>query len=127
MPLDLNSLRKGGAQAIVQKKEERRWNDLIDAVMEGRVIPVIGPDFLIDEEPDNNGNINNLHQQIIDILTSAYGIKSNPRSFSQLVYDKDFLYETNSDKEAIYMLINQILTQAIEENQLRPGNALHKL
>lgn len=127
MALDLKALRKGGANTIVQKKEERRWNDLIDAVMEGRVIPVIGPDFLVDEEPDNDGNISNLHQQIIDILTSAYGIESKPRSFSQLVYDKDFLYETNSDKEAIYMLINQILSQAVEENQLKPSHTLQKL
>lgn len=127
MPLDLNALKKGGTQAIVQKKEERRWNDLIDAVMDGRVIPVIGPDFLVDDELDNMGNINNLHQQIVDILTSAYGIESSPRSFSQLVYDKDFLYETNSDKDAIYMLINQILSQAVEENQLRPSHTLQKL
>lgn len=112
---------------IPQKKEERRWNELIDAVMDGRVIPVIGPDFLVDEEPDSEGNINNLHQQIIDIIASAYEIKSNPRSFSQLVYDKDFIYETNSDKEAIYMLINHILTQAVEEKKLRPSHALQKL
>jgi len=127
MPLDLNALKKGGSQTIVQKKEERRWKDLIDAVMDGRVIPVIGPDFLVDDEPDETGKINNLHQQIIDILTSAYGIKSRPRSFSQLVYDKDFLYETDSDKEAIYMLINQILTQAVDKNQLRPSHSLQKL
>lgn len=127
MPLALNTLKKDGKQTIVQKKEERRWNDLIDAVMEGKVIPVIGPDFLVDDEPDGKGNINNLHQQIIDILTSAYGIESNPRSFSQLVYDKDFLYETNSDKEAIYMLINQILSQAVYENQLRPSHTLQRL
>lgn len=126
MPLDLMSLRNG-KQAIVQKKEEKRWNDLIDAVMDGRVIPVIGPDFLLDEEPDEAGTVNNLHQQIINILVSAYDIESRPRSFSQLVYDKDFLYETNSDKEAIYMLINQILSQAEANHQLRPGHALQKL
>lgn len=127
MALDLNGLKKDGRQAIVQKKEEKRWNDLIDAVMDGRVIPVIGPDFLVEDDPDSSENINNLHQQIIDIITSAYGIESNPRSFSQLVYDKDFLYETNSDKEAIYMLINQILTQAVEEDQLHPSATLQKL
>lgn len=91
MALDLNGLKKDGRQAIVQKKEEKRWNDLIDAVMDGRVIPVIGPDFLVEDDPDSSENINNLHQQIIDIITSAYGIESNPCSFSQLVYDKDFL------------------------------------
>lgn len=126
MALDISALRKG-KQTIITKKEEKRWNDLIDAVMDGRVIPVIGPDFLVDEEPDANGNVSNLHQQIINIFASAYGVESNPKSFSQLVYDKDFLYETNSDREAIYMLINQILTQTMEEGQLHPGHLLQRL
>ena len=123
MALDISALRKG-SQSIVQKKEEKRWNELIDAVMDGKVIPVIGPDFLIDDEDDASEN---LHQQLINLLASAYGVQSEPKTFSQLVYDKDFLYETNSDKEAIYMLINQILNQALEENQLRPNRLLQKL
>lgn len=126
MALGLSSLRKG-TQSIVQKKEEKRWNELIDAVMDGKVIPVIGPDFLIDDEDGNEDNADNLHQQIINLLANAYGVESNPKTFSQLVYDKDFLYETNSDKEAIYMLINQILTEAIKEDQLRPNSVLQKL
>lgn len=126
MPIDISRLRTKKPD-IDQIKEERRWNDLIDAVMEGRVIPVIGSDFLVDDEPDSDGNVSNLHQQIIDILASAYNVSSNPKSFSQLVYDKAFRSETNSDKEAIYMLINQILTQALEENQLRPSNLLQRL
>lgn len=113
-------------EAIVLKKEEKRWNELIDAVMDGKVIPVIGPDFLIDDD-DNNESHDNLHQQIINIIASAFGVESNPKTFSQLVYDKDFLYETNSDKEAIYLVINQILTQAVEEGQLQPNTLLQKL
>ncbi len=126
MALDKLSLAKG-KKVIVLKKEEKRWNDLIDAVMEGKVIPVIGPDFLIDDEDEESLESGNLHQQIINLIASAYGIESNPKTFSQLVYDKDFIYETNSDKDAIYMLINQILTQAIEENQLQPNHLLQKL
>ena len=34
MALGLSSLKKG-TQSIVQKKEEKRWNELIDAVMDG--------------------------------------------------------------------------------------------
>ena len=126
MALGITTLKKG-SQTIVLKKEEKRWNELIDAVMDGKVIPVIGPDFLIDDEEGEEGGGANLHQQIIDFLASAYEVKSNPRSFSQLVYDKDFIYETNSDKEAIYMLINQILSQVIEEDQLHPNKLLLKL
>lgn len=116
--------------SIVQKKEEKRWNELIDAVMDGKVIPVIGPDFLIDDEdsdnPDNQ-NGENLHKQIIDLIASIYELDSKPKTFSQLVYDKKYLSENNSDKETIYVLIDQILNQAIEENQLQPNRLLQKL
>ena len=73
MALGLSSLQKG-TQSIVQKKEEKRWNELIDAVMDGKVIPVIGPDLLIDDEEENEDNADNLHQQIINLLANVYGV-----------------------------------------------------
>lgn len=109
---------------ISQRKEEKRWVELIEAVMEGKVIPVIGADFLVDKDDDNVGN---LHQQIIDILASSFEVKNNPESFSQLVYDKDFKYGTNNEKDAIYIFINQIINQAIEKEQLSPNKLMMKL
>lgn len=117
-------LSKPNLKDISQKKEEKRWSELIDAVMEGKVIPVIGADFLVDKEDENVGN---LHQQIIDVLASSFNVRSNPESFSQLVYDKDFQYGTNNDKDAVYILINQIINQAIEEEQLRPNKLMMRL
>jgi hypothetical protein len=111
-------------ESISLKKESKRWGELIDAVMDGKVIPVIGVDFLVDNDEDNVGN---LHQQIIDILASSFDVKSNPVSFSQLVYDKDFLYGTNNEKDVAYILINQILNQAIEEEQLSPNKLMMRL
>lgn len=111
-------------ESISLTKECKRWGELIDAVMEGKVIPVIGADFLVDKDEDNVGN---LHQQIVDILASSFDVKSNPESFSQLVYDKDFLYGTNNEKDAVYILINQILNQAIEEGQLSPNQLMMRL
>lgn len=105
-------------------KEGKRWGELIDAVMQGKVIPVIGADFLVDKDEDNVGN---LHQQIVDILASSFGVKSKPESFSQLVYDKDFLYGTNNEKDDVYILINQILNRAIEEEQLSPNKLMMRL
>ena len=64
---------------ISQRKEEKRWVELIEAVMEGKVIPVIGADFLVDKDDDNVGN---LHQQIIDILASSFEVKNNPESLT---------------------------------------------
>lgn len=124
MALGISTLKRD-AQSIVMKKEEKRWNELIDAVMDGKVIPVIGPDFLIDEEEGASGE--NLHQEIINLIASQYGVESAPKTFSQLVYDKDFLYETNSDKDVIYMIINQILNQAIGEDKLCPNSVLLRL
>ena len=37
-------------------------------------------------------------------------MKSRPESFSQLAYDKDFLYGTNYEVEAIYEKIENIKT-----------------
>lgn len=119
MALKISSLKD-----ISQKKEEKRWTELIDAVMKGKVVPVIGADFLVDKDDDNAGN---LHQQIIDILASHFNVRSNPESFSQLVYDKDFQYGTNNEKDAVYILINQIINQAIEEEQLSPNKLMMRL
>ena len=106
------------------KKEEKRWTELIDAVMEGKVIPVIGANFLIDNNEDNVGN---LHQQIVDALASFYDVKSSPESFSQLAYDRDFLYGTNYEGEAIYEKIDELLNQAIDEGQLSPNKLMMRL
>nr|WP_297268357.1 toll/interleukin-1 receptor domain-containing protein [uncultured Prevotella sp.] len=126
MALKISGL-KGKDSSISLKKEEKRWTELIDAVMDGKVIPVIGADFLIDNDEDNDANTGNLHQQIIDILASTYNVKNNPKSFSQVVYDKDFLYETDNEKDIVYMLINNILDQAIEEKLLSPNKLMMRL
>lgn len=102
------------------RKEEKRWAELIDAVMKGKVIPVIGADFLVDKDDDNVGN---LHQQIIDILANLYNVESNPATFSQLVYDKDFQYRTDNDKDAVYELIDQVCNQS----QLSPNKLMMRL
>ena len=111
-------------ESISLIKEGKRWGELIDAVIQGKVIPVIGADFLVDKDEDNVGN---LHQQIVDILASYFDVKNNPESFSQLVYDKDFLYGTNNEEDAVYILINQILNRAIEEEQLSPNKLMMRL
>lgn len=113
--------------SISLKKEEKRWTELIDAVMDGKVIPVIGADFLIDKDADDDGSVGNLHQQIINILASHFQVKSEPQTFSQLVYDRDFKYQTNGDKEAIYLLIDEILNQAVSGHQLVPNKLMMRL
>ena len=123
MALKISGLNKKN-ESISHTKEGQRWGELIDAIMDGKVIPVIGADFLVDKDEEN---VNDLHQQIIDILASSFDVKSNPKSFSQLVYDKDFLYGTNNEKDAVYILIYQILSQAIDEGQLSPNKLMLRL
>lgn len=111
-------------QDVIQKKEEKKWNELIKAVMDGKVIPVIGADFLVDKEDDNDGN---LHQQIIDTIANTYELKSKPESFSQLVYDEDYLKKNNNDEESIYININLIINGAIEQKLLSPNKLMLRL
>lgn len=97
-------------------EDEERWEDLIDQIMAGNVIPVIGPDFQIDEQ-------DNFHTQIINLFARKFGIKSEPRTFSQLIYSREFLSAVNNKPETIYRLICQVLTKV----KKRPSDLLVRL
>lgn len=77
-------------------RDEPLWDKLIDEIIQGNVIPVIGPDFLIDSAP-------NPHSIIMTGLALQHGVKSNPQSFSQLVYDPE--YRKAHKQTDIYQLI----------------------
>lgn len=59
--------------------EEPMWNALISKIIDGDVIPVIGPEILT-----NGGNT---HKQLLDFISKNFNVKSKPQSFSELVYD----------------------------------------
>lgn len=93
---------------------ETQWNNLIKEIIKGNVIPVIGPDFLI---ADNK----NLHTQIIEFLARKLKIGNSPKTFSQLIYDKDF----PGKKNKIYRFVNQVVTAL--GSQKTPNELLVKL
>lgn len=101
--------------------DEERWDELLDEIMAGHVIPVIGPDFQIDDEK-------NFHMQLIDLFAKKFGVigendtDSGPKTFSQLMYDKKFL-STAKKPEFIYKLIHQVLTKVTK----RPSDLLLRL
>ena len=66
-----------------------RWPQLLDEIDRGNVIPVIGPDLLVEPKVSvgDEGRIENLHQQIISYIARWADVRSGPRTFSQLVYD----------------------------------------
>ena len=88
---------------IIFDPDRAAWDRLIDQIIRGNVIPVIGPDILYD-----GGNI---HKKLIDSLAAKFKIESHPRSFSELVFDHDYLKKVKDDKDSIYHLINQIFTK----------------
>lgn len=96
-------------------EDEERWEDLIDQIMAGSVIPVIGPDLQIEDE-------NNFHQQLIKLFASKFGVTSKPETFSQLIYDHNFKNAVKRP-EAIYKLIYQVLSKV----QKRPSDLLLRL
>lgn len=101
--------------------DEERWEELIDEIMAGNVIPVIGPDFQI-------ADAKNFHEQLIDLFAKKFGVvtdldtESGPRTFSQLIYDKKFLSAAKKS-DVIYKLIYQVLSKVVK----RPSDLLLRL
>lgn len=79
--------------------DEPLWDKLIQQIIDGNVILVIGADLLID-------NSSNLHQFIIDFLAKGFHLTSNPKSFSELVYDLD--YTKANKKDNVYYQVNKV-------------------
>ena len=63
---------------IIFDPDRAAWDRLIDQIIRGNVIPVIGPDILYD-----GGNI---HKKLIDSLAAKFKIESHPRSFLSLIH-----------------------------------------
>lgn len=91
--------------------DKGRWKRLLDEINDGNVIPVIGPDLLVDpvisQDKDGMQIKENLHQQLISYIASQTKVKTHPRTFSQLVYDEDYKRCVRNDKQ-IYSLLHQI-------------------
>lgn len=101
--------------------DEERWEELLDEIMAGNVIPVIGPDFQIDDDK-------NFHIQLIDLFAKKFGVvteanaDNGPKTFSQLIYDKNFLSAAKKP-DVIYKLIYQVLSKVVK----RPSDLLLRL
>ncbi len=85
---------------LEEDSSEAQWDNLIQQIIDGNVVPVIGADMLVESSA-------NLHQLIIKSLAHKFELQQSPHSFSELVYDKTFLDKiTNADN--IYYLVNRI-------------------
>ena len=63
--------------------DEPLWDKLTQHIIEGKVIPVIGPELLM----VNNVDINKF---IIDGLGRKLGIAKAPQSYSEIVYSPEY-------------------------------------
>lgn len=101
---------------IAVDKDESLWDKLIQQIIDGNVIPVIGPDVLIDSPTS-------LHQLVIDFLAKTFRLHDSPKSFSELVCDEDFLRLNKNRKDQVYYLVNQIFAC----NTFPPSQRLRRL
>lgn len=122
-----DKIRLNLSEVAKRQNEANKWNELIDAIIDGRVIPVIGPGFLTDTEISGQLEMVNHHQQLIDVIASACDVNDHITSFSQLVHNRDFKSATNENRDIIYSLIAEVITQIKDQQQLKPGELLRKL
>lgn len=91
-------------------KDEPLWDMLIQQIIDGNVIPVIGADLLTDQ-------IVNPHKIIVDFLASKFNVDSKPNSFSELVYDSNYTHKNK--KDSVYYQVNTILQKVEFKASLR--------
>lgn len=91
-------------------KDEPLWDKLIQQIIDGNVIPVIGADLLTDQTE-------NPHKVIFDFLANGFHVDSKPNSFSELVYDSK--YREKNKKDSVYYQVNTILQKVEFKASLR--------
>lgn len=82
-----------------KNSDEPLWDKLIQQIIDGNVIPVIGADMLVD-------NSSNLHKSILDGLARIFDVESQPNSFSELIYTPE--YKNRYKPDNIYYQVDKI-------------------
>lgn len=85
---------------IGEDASEAQWDNLIQQIIDGNVVPVIGADMLVD-------NAVNLHKLIIRNFLRKLEIDKPLSSFSELVYDEGYEQKVRNP-DNIYYLVNKI-------------------
>lgn len=111
--------------------EKDKWDALVEAAVSGNVVPVIGPDVLCDfHHPGMN-----INEFIISTIDTQLRLRGRHATFSQLVYDPDFLARLSEatgnsgiTRDSIYGLVNNIFANPrnVEQN-FRSSSLLQRL
>ena len=98
-------------------KEEILWDKLIQQIIDGNVIPVIGADLLTDFCP-------NLHEFLIEGFAKELDIDKQPKSFSELIYTDEYKHMVKtSNLDVIYYQVNNFFAR----NHFPASERLRKL
>lgn len=92
---------------IITDPDEPLWDKLTQQIIEGKVIPVIGPELLTVK----NMSINKF---IIEGLGRKLKFANPPQSFSEIVYSPEYktaFGDRKSDRDRIYKFVNSILAK----------------
>ena len=95
--------------------EETMWELLVDKVMKGEVIPVIGENIVLE------GKRNSVKKLLINHLSKSWGVDSAPKSYSQLLFDRNY----SKGKELIYGKLSQLIN--INQDKFTPSVLLKKV
>lgn len=83
--------------AFIRTEDEIYWDNLVEQIWEGNVIPVIGENLVVDNTT--------ISEELVKYLAQDKGLTYTPRNFSELYFDKDFKPHQSSLYEEISSLI----------------------
>lgn len=85
--------------AQVRTEDEKSWDELVEQIWAGNVIPVIGDNLVVSDTT--------IIKEIIDYLAKDKGLEYVPQNFSELYYDKQFVEHQSSVYEEVSSLIKE--------------------
>ena len=85
--------------------DEPLWDKLTQHIIDGKVIPVIGPELL-----QINGT--NIHKFIVEGLGRALKMQKTPQTFSDVVYAPEYKAKFGN-RDSIYKQVNNMFTKKI--------------
>lgn len=94
--------------------EETMWELLVDKIMKGEVIPVIGENIVLEGKTS-------VKKLLISHLSKTMGVESKPKSYSQLLFDSN----NKKGKELIYGKLSQLIN--INQDKFTPSKLLKRI
>ena len=69
-------------QGNIRSEEEKSWDELVDQIWAGNVIPVNVDNLVVESTT--------VVRELLEYLAAVKGIKKTPKTFSELYYNEDF-------------------------------------